>query len=312
MMRLVKFTSIITAWFLASSAVVAGGLERDDAVGSLTDTIMSPAIDAASNKLESSALKFLPEGSTAEIVFNTIDEGSGGEPYGYAVFVIPISQTKNSLLFNQSQINRYTVLNSSRVAANLGVGFRQLSDDESYFIGTNLFFDLDGEANKRASLGLEFHSSIIGANANLYRSLGSSSNLVDGNTEHVLDGYDINIVGQMPFMPWAEIVYTDYRWEAEIASQDSEGYKFAGEFWLTDYVRLEIGVDDNKVSNRNEFAGLSFSYPSRKRPSLNDGFFTSKAFPEVSVMEDLNMKVRRNNRLVIETEGSGVVIARLD
>lgn len=312
MLRLVNFTSIITAWFLASSAVVAGGLERDDAVGSLTDTIMSPAIDAASNKLESSALKFLPEGSTAEIVFNTIDEGSGGEPYGYAVFVIPISQTKNSLLFNQSQINRYTVLNSSRVAANLGVGFRQLSDDESYFIGTNLFFDLDGEANKRASLGLEFHSSIIGANANLYRSLGSSSNLVDGNTEHVLDGYDINIVGQMPFMPWAEIVYTDYRWEAEIASQDSEGYKFAGEFWLTDYVRLEIGVDDNKVSNRNEFAGLSFSYPSRKRPSLNDGFFTSKAFPEVSVREDLNMKVRRNNRLVIETEGSGVVIARLD
>ena len=312
MMRLVNFTSIITAWFLASSAVVAGGLERDDAVGSLTDTIMSPAIDAASNKLESSALKFLPEGSTAEIVFNTIDEGSGGEPYGYAVFVIPISQTKNSLLFNQSQINRYTVLNSSRVAANLGVGFRQLSDDESYFIGTNLFFDLDGEANKRASLGLEFHSSIIGANANLYRSLGSSSNLVDGNTEHVLDGYDINIVGQMPFMPWAEIVYTDYRWEAEIASQDSEGYKFAGEFWLTDYVRLEIGVDDNKASNRNEFAGLSFSYPSRKRPSLSDGFFTSKAFPEVSVREDLNMKVRRNNRLVIETEGSGVVITRLD
>tara|TARA_A200000113_G_scaffold135449_1_gene121850 strand:- start:61 stop:576 length:516 start_codon:yes stop_codon:yes gene_type:complete len=171
---------------------------------------------------------------------------------------------------------------------------------------------LDDEANKRASLGLEFHSSIVGANANLYRSLGSSSNLVDGNTERVLDGYDINIVGQMPFMPWAEIVYTDYRWEAEIASQDSEGYKFAGEFWLTDNVRLEIGVDDNKVSNRNEFAGLSFSYPSRKRPSLSDGFFTSKAFPEVSVRQDLNMKVRRNNRLVIETEGSGVVIARLD
>ena len=234
MMRLVNFTSIITAWFLASSAVVAGGLERDDAVGSLTDTIMSPAIDAASNKLESSALKFLPEGSTAEIVFNTIDEGSGGEPYGYAVFVIPISQTKNSLLFNQSQINRYTVLNSSRVAANLGVGFRQLSDDESYFIGTNLFFDLDGEANKRASLGLEFHSSIIGANANLYRSLGSSSNLVDGNTEHVLDGYDINIVGQMPFMPWAEIVYTDYRWEAEIASQDSEC-----KYW---YTTLDVSI----------------------------------------------------------------------
>ena len=273
---------------------------------------MSPAIDAASNRLESSALKFLPEGSTAEIVFNTIDEGSGTEPYGYAVFVIPISQTKNSLLFNQTQVNRYTVLDSSRIAANFGVGFRQLSENESYFIGTNLFFDLDDEANKRASLGLEFHSSIIGANANLYRSLGSSSNLVDGNTEHVLDGYDINIVGQMPFMPWAEIVYTDYRWEAEIASQDSEGYKFAGEFWLTDYVRLEIGVDDNKVSNRNEFAGLSFSYPSRKRPSLSDGFFTSKAFPEVSVRQDLNMKVRRNNRLVIETEGSGVVIARLD
>ena len=311
-MKSINFASSFSAWLLASSVAFSGGLEPDDSVGSLTNTIMSPAIDAASSKLENSALKFLPEGSTAEIVFNTIDEGSGSEPYGYAVFVIPISQTKNTLLFNQSQINRYTVLNSSRVAANLGVGFRQLSDDESYFIGTNLFFDLDDEANKRASLGLEFHSSIVGANANLYRSLGSSSNLVDGNTERVLDGYDINIVGQMPFMPWAEIVYTDYRWEAEIASQDSDGYKFAGEFWLTDYLRLEIGVDDSKATNRNEFAGLSFSYPSRERPSLNDGFFTSKAFPEVSVRADLNMKVRRNNRLVIETEGSGVVITRLD
>ena len=311
-MRLTKFGSTFLAWLFASSVALSGGLEPDESVGSLTNTIMSPAVDVASNRLESSSLKFLPEGSTAEIVFNTIDEGSGSEPYGYAVFVIPILQTKNSLLFNQTQINRYTVLNSSRIATNLGVGYRQLSEDESYFIGTNLFFDLDDEANKRASLGLEFHSSIVGANANLYRSLGSSSNLVDGNTERVLDGYDINILGQMPFMPWAEIVYTDYRWEAEIASQDSEGYKFAGEFWLTDYVRLEIGVDDNKVSNRNEFAGLSFSYPSRKRPSLSDGFFTSKAFPEVSVREDLNMKVRRNNRLVIETEGSGVVIARLD
>ena len=82
-------------------------------VGSLTNTIMSPAIDAASNKLENSALKFLPEGSTAELS-SLIDEGGGSEPCGYAVFVIPISQTKNTLLFNQSQINRYTVLNSTR------------------------------------------------------------------------------------------------------------------------------------------------------------------------------------------------------
>ena len=79
---------------------------------------------------------------------------------------------------------------------------RQLSDDESYFIGTNLFFDLDDEANKRASLGLEFHQSIVGATT--FTGRWKSSNLVDGNTERVLDGYDINIVGQMPFMPWAE------------------------------------------------------------------------------------------------------------
>ena len=105
-MKLINFASTFSAWLFASSVAFSGGLEPDNPVGSLSNTIMSPAIDAASSRLESSALKFLPEGSTAEIVFNTIDEGSGTEPYGYAVFVIPISQTKNSLLFNQTQVNR--------------------------------------------------------------------------------------------------------------------------------------------------------------------------------------------------------------
>ena len=110
-----------------------------------------------------------------------------------------------------------------------------------------------------------------------------------------MDGYDINIV--MPFKKFTKPVSRD--------CITTLGYKFAGEFWLTDYLRLEIGVDDSKVSDRNEFAGLSFSYPSRERPSLN--FLPQKPSP-VSVRADLNMKVRRNNRLVIETEGSGVVI----
>ena len=122
-------------------------------------------------------------------------------------------------------------------------------------ICAQIIFDLDDEANKRASLGLEFHSSIVGANANLYRSLEVPQ--PSGKTERVLDGYDINIVGQMPFMPWANI-YTDYRWEAEIASQDSDGYKFAGEFWLTDYLRLEIGVDDSKVSDEMNLLAYLF------------------------------------------------------
>ena len=97
-MRLINFTFAFSVWLLAGSVAFSGGLEPDDSGGSLTNTIISPVIDAASSKLENSALKFLPEGSTAEIVFNTIDEGSGSEPYGYAVFVIPISQTKNTLL----------------------------------------------------------------------------------------------------------------------------------------------------------------------------------------------------------------------
>ena len=77
---------------------------------------MSPAIDAASSKLENSALKFLPEGSTAEI-FNTIDEGSGSGVRLCCIRNTDFSDEEHPL-FNQSQINRYTVLNSSRVATN--------------------------------------------------------------------------------------------------------------------------------------------------------------------------------------------------
>ena len=31
-------------------------------------------------------------------------------------------------------------------------------------------------------------------------------------TETVLNGYDVNIVGQLPYMPWGKVVYNNYAW----------------------------------------------------------------------------------------------------
>ena len=55
-----------------------------------------------------------------------------------------------------------------------------------------------------------------------------------------------------------------------------------------------------------------FTFPGDRRPTLADGVISEKAFVDSNVRKDLLMKVRRNNRIVLESKNVGVIIARLD
>ena len=157
----------------------------------------------------------------------------------FSIMVVrPLEIKDDNLLFYQGQISQYDVNKKSRQALNLGLGYRILSDDGSYFSGVNTFLDVDSEENYRAGVGFELRSSSFELNGNYYNAL-SGEVIVGDEKNRALNGYDISAVGQVPYLPWADFVFTSYEWEAEQNSKNSEGEVFKGQFYLTKSLSFE-------------------------------------------------------------------------
>ena len=283
-----------------------------DTAAEVKNTLTNLVTDEANRLATKGLASMLPEGSNVEVSIGSSETPSGKKLSGHAMFVAPIKQSENGVLFNQSQIGVYNVRGSSRATLNFGLGYRLMSKDETYFTGINSFFDIDAESNTRMSVGLEFKASNFGANTNVYRRVGKSSNKVGVYTERVLNGYDMSIIGTLPYMPWADVAITRYQWDKFEANRSSKGTKLAAELRLNNNIKFEFGVDDNNIDKKNSFATLMFTFPGDRRPTLADGVTSKKAFVDSNVMKDLLMKVRRNNRIVLESKRVGVVMVRLD
>ena len=272
--------------------------------------VINKVYEKGENKLEGFIAEKLFDGpGDTEISINTKKDG---KPEYSIMIVRPISIHDDKLNFYQLQISNNHVLGDARQTLNLGYGHRFLSNDKTKFVGFNTFLDRDIHSNSRMSVGAEIRSSVFEANGNIYKALSESDgagNSVGSNQERVLDGYDINLVGQIPNMPWANIVYTDYKWIAAKNSKDSEGTILKTEINLTDTLSLEVGIDDNNISKSEEFLKLTYSYPPKDRPTALDGL-SDVAFEISDVSGEMLTKVRRVNTITVEVEASGVVIAR--
>ena len=272
--------------------------------------VINKVYEKGENKLEGFIAEKLFDGpGDTEISINTKRDG---KPEYSIMIVRPINIHDDKLNFYQLQITNNHVLGHARQTLNLGYGHRFLSNDKTKFVGFNTFVDRDIHSNSRMSVGAEIRSSVFEANGNIYKALSESDgagNDVGSNQERVLDGYDINLVGQIPNMPWANIVYTDYKWIAAKNSKDSEGTILKTEINLTDTLSLEAGIDDNNISKSEEFLKLTYSYPPKDRPTALDGL-SDTAFEMEDVSGEMLTKVRRANTITVEVEASGVVIAR--
>ena len=274
---------------------------------------------ANANELEKTLNKVYDKGSdVAENYISNLLDGPGdtevslgkkkdNKPTGSIMIVRPYNVSDRGVLFYQAQINSYHVEGDARQSINYGVGKRFLSNEKSYFWGVNTFLDLDIEKNSRLGFGSEFKASVFNVNGNYYLDVLGGGNKVDSNTERVLDGYDFNISGQVPFMPWAKINYNNYTWKKEKATKDSRGKAYSGIFNISNDITLEMGRDDNNIANYRNFAKVIFVYGGKKRPNMEDGL-SSIAFQDSDVSEDMLTKVKRSNIITLEVETSGVVL----
>ena len=213
-----------------------------------------------------------------------------------------LEKKDNGNLFTQFSLFTTEQNSDERVIANLGFGRRSLSDDKSTMSGFNAFLDYDDEGNSRVSAGAEIRSAVIEFTTNYYLGINDTKN------EKVLDGYDLRLASQIPYMHWAKAFIDTYAWEGE-DRDDIEGTKLGSEFLLSPNFNLELAFDDkDKAGLEDEwYAKLMFFHPPKEGPTAQDGISDTMWKEERDMSGELLTKVKRNNKIMIEFKGSSTI-----
>ena len=220
---------------------------------------------------------------------------------------------ENSNLFTQFSLHNQEINNDDRIIGNLGFGYRFLNSDQSMMFGANTFYDQDlSEDHKRVGFGLEAKASMLNFNYNQYQK-ATNQKIINATAEQILSGNDYNINSQIPYMPWTIFNFQGYRTENEKASQDTKGNKYSLEMVLTPSLQFDIVLDDSSLDGvEDEYTTkLTFTHPPRNnKPSLSDGAINEVAFVKQNMKDKLKEKVRRNNNLAVEIQGSVIITSK--
>ena len=273
------------------------------------DAVKQALLSSMSSGIASSIASIIGGQGDTEVQFSAKEDN---KPQFTIMTVRPISvHPGKDAWFVQLQLSNTQIRSQSRLTTNIGLGYRTLSDNKKSMIGGNVFVDYDEEGNSRYSLGFEFRTTVFEILINHYEAI-SGQKTVGNFKERALDGNDMSINGQIPYLPWAKINLMHYEWKKVNNSKNSKGDKLSLDLLLTPNVVLELGVDDNNIQKKDNFAKLSFVFPPREGPSASTDFIADEAFPGGDMSSQLLSKVKRSNKITLESEGVGVTISRLD
>ena len=253
-----------------------------------------------SSKVSEYVSNLIPGEGDTEV---SIDLRENNKPDYSILAVREIQKTEDGNFFTQFSFFNTEKNNDERLVGNLGFGKRILSDDKTMMTGFNAFIDYDDIGNARSSLGLEARNAVLEFGYNYYFGID------DGTDEKVLDGYDLRLASQIPYMHWADIFINAYEWEGR-DRDDIKGTKIGSELLLNPNLNLELAYDDkDKAGLKDEwYAKIMFIHPPRSGPSLQDGFLSSVAWKEEKDMSgELLTKVKRNNKIMVEFKGLSTI-----
>ena len=219
-----------------------------------------------------------------------------------------LDSSENQNSFSQFSLHTQEVNDDTRFILNLGYGQRYISSDKSMITGMNAFIDYDTEGHARTSLGVEAKAPILELTGNYYLGL-SGVETIDGTKEKVLDGYELNLSSQLPFMPWTRIHVQNYDFEKDKASENTGGNLVSLEMNLSPSIQFEASrnfIDTTGVDDENSFKIMYYN-PPRNKTSLQDGFLSASAFEKGDVEAKMKDKVRRRNAMTIEVQGAVVL-----
>ena len=257
--------------------------------------------DELTNKISNIIADLIPGEGTTEV---SVDLRENHKPDYSILGVREIDKTDNGNLFTQFSLFNTEKNNSERTVGNIGFGQRMLSDDNTMMTGYNVFWDYDSYGNSRTSFGLEARNAVLDFAGNYYLNLGDGK-----DEEKPLEGYDLNLASQVPYMHWADVFVNAYEWFGR-DRDDIKGTKLGSELLLSPNLNLELAYDnkDKKGLEDEWYARVMLVYPPRSGPSLQDGFLSESPWKEEKDMSgELLSKVKRNNKIVVEFKGTSTI-----
>ena len=238
----------------------------------------------------------------------TIEGRTAADPNFTLLTINPVSEDKleGNLTFFQGSIIRQ----NNRNTLNLGIGYRQLSEDEKWIYGVNAFHDYESTyEHSRWSIGAELRSSAFEINANKYFAISGAKTGRNGNIERALDGHEIEIGGQVPYVPSAKIFAKQWTWEGyQTSDTNGKTYSLQINTPIAPNVTLEAGTKDFDTGTDIDFINLTYQIglggDNSQKDDITPSLIAEKAFNTSSMKDKMLEKVRRKNQIVIQTNFS--------
>ena len=287
--------------------------------------INSKSLNKISKKVSSTVSNLIPGEGLTEVDVRLRDNNEGTGNFQFSILgVRDILSQENSNLFTQFSLHTQEINSDTRNIGNIGVGYRFLNSDKSMMFGINTFYDQDFlaldfqesgnllDGHKRIGFGLEGKAAMLDVNFNSYQKI-TNEQIVDGQAEQVLSGQEYNISSQIPYLPWTTFNLQGYRFENEKAAQDSKGNIYSLEMALNPSLQFDVDKDVSSVNGAEDEWGykLTFTHPPKEnKPTLLDGAVAQEAFVKKNMQNSLKEKVRRNNNLAVEIQGSVIITSK--
>ena len=267
-----------------------------------------------SNKISEYVAGWIPGEGITEASVELRDNNEGNGNYQFSILgVRDVISKDTSNLFSQFSIHTQEINDDKRFVGNLGLGYRFLNPDESFMFGSNVFYDTDiQEGHKRIGYGLEAKAAIVDFSFNQYLKT-TNQKVISGTKEQILSGNDYNISSQVPYMPWSTFNLQGYRYENEKASNDQKGYVYSLENMLNPSLQFNIELDNSSISGVKDEHNYEFVFiypPQEKEYSLSKQAISDVAFEKKNMQAALKDKVRRNNNLTVEIQGSVIFTSK--
>ena len=219
------------------------------------------------------------------------------------LLVRELDSNQSNNTFTQLSLFNTEKNSDDRFVANLGLGKRFLSEDKFSMTGINAFVDYDDEGNLRSSIGFEMRNAVLNFAFNNYFGLD------DADGEKVLDGYDLRLASQIPYVHWADIFINSYSWDG-VKRDDVEGLMYGTEMLLSPNINLEIAFDDKDKAGLDDeyYAKIMFVHPPRNSTSASDGISSDMWRAQKNMSDEMLTKVKRNNKIFVEFSGSANIV----
>ena len=219
----------------------------------------------------------------------------------------PFSQADNNgnLSFWQG---RYALQSNSSTTANLGIGWRKLSDDKTNIVGVNTFFDYGFKNSlSRVGIGAEYFNKLAEYRTNLYIPTSGDRETGEVYLENgilysyirAVRGFDFEVGSTLATAPWLGFYALGFYYDNKY-SNDHKGYKLRSQMQLTPRLSLETGYIKSGLAHGDVYGKIWYQLADTFGPSLSEGKRKQDNKP-IDISYKIMQKVQRDNDIKTET-----------